>query len=301
MAISANTQVNLQQDAPANQLEAAAAVQRTDVVASNIANDSIIGLESQVSAVDTGLNTVSAFLSQTLTGVPAVNEAIQNGIDIDQITGVNVNNNAFESDYWANSVMMESMMQDMQNGMIGGHHWSEFAEFGPVGDLNKIAGVALETYECTSDGMTRAWNKKEQSLLDQTGEGTDLNGDGYVGDAPTGDECGGSASLFSWAASKIKAWWNSSDEEEDSGDNNSADKPECFEKPWLYEESYSLGLGGESYTQQVFDYLDNMQQLALGSSINVNEQNAMNYSGKMDTSPFGYQQQVLTFQAMQMA
>ena len=77
MAISANTQVNLQQDAPANQLEAAAAVQRTDVVASNIANDSIIGLENQVSAVDTGLNTVSAFLSQTLTDVPAVNETFQ--------------------------------------------------------------------------------------------------------------------------------------------------------------------------------------------------------------------------------
>ena len=113
MAISANTQVNLQQAAPANQPEAAA-VQRTDVVASSIANDSIIGLENQVSAVDTGLNTVSAFLSQALTDVPAVNEAIQNGIDIDQMTGINVNNNAFESDYWSNSAMIESMMQDMQ-------------------------------------------------------------------------------------------------------------------------------------------------------------------------------------------
>ena len=301
MAVSANTQVNLQQAAPANQPEAAAAVQRTDVVASNIANDSIIGLENQASAVDTGLNTVSAFLSQTLTDVPAVNETIQNGIDIDQMTGVNVNNNAFESDYWANSAMMESMMQDMQNGMIGGHHWSEFAEFGPVGDLNKIAGVALETYECTSDGMTRAWNKKEQSLLDQTGEGTDLNGDGYVGDAPTGDECGGSASLFSWAANKVKAWWNSSDEEKDSGDNNSADKSECFEKPWLYEESYALGLGGESYTQRIFDNSGNMQQLVLGSSDNANQQNAMNYSSEMTPSPLAYQQQVFAFQAMQMA
>ena len=300
MAISANTQVNLQQAAPANQPEAAA-VQRTDVVASNIANDSIIGLENQASAFDTRFNAGNAFLSQSLTDVPAVNEAIQNGINIDQMTGVNVDHNAFAHDHWVNSAMMESMIQDMQNGMLGGHHWSEFAEFGAVGDLNKIAGVALETYECTSDGMTRAWNNKEQQLLDQTGEGTDLNGDGYVGDAPTGDECGGSASLFSWAANKVKEWWNSSDEEEDSGDNNSADKSECFEKPWLYEESYALGLGGESYTQQIFDNSGNMQQLVLGSSVNVNQQNAMNYSNEMTPSPLGYQQQVFAFQAMQMA
>ena len=39
--------------------------------------------------------------------------------------------------------MMESMMQDMQNGMIGGHHWSEFAEFGPVGDSIKSLALPL--------------------------------------------------------------------------------------------------------------------------------------------------------------
>ena len=83
MAISANTQVNFQQDAPANQPEAVAAVQRNDVVASKIANDSIIGLENQASTIDTGLNTGNAFLNQNLTDVPAVNEAIQSRIDID--------------------------------------------------------------------------------------------------------------------------------------------------------------------------------------------------------------------------
>ena len=50
-----NNQVNFQQDAPANQPEAVAAVQRNDVVTSNIANDSIIGMENQTSTVDTWL------------------------------------------------------------------------------------------------------------------------------------------------------------------------------------------------------------------------------------------------------
>lgn len=300
MAISANNQVNFQQDAPANQPEAVAAVQRNDVVASNIANDSVIGLENQASTVDTGLNTGNAFLNQNLTDVPAVNEAIQSGIDIDQMTGINVNHNAFEQDHRASSAMMESMMENMQNGMIGGHHWSEFAEFGTAGDLNKIAGVALEAYECTSDGMTKAWNTKEQQLLDQTGDGTDLNGDGYVGDAPTGNACGGSPSLFSWAVNKLKAWWDSEDEK-DSGDNDSAEKSECFEKPWLYEESFALGQGSEGYTQQVVDYSSNVQQTAFGSSANIYEQNVMNYPNEINMSPLGYQQQAPAFQGIQMA
>ena len=53
--------------------------------------------------------------------------------------------------------------------------------------------------------MTKAWNTKEQQLLDQTGEGTDLNGDGYVGDAPTGNACGGSAEPLQLGSEQAKS------------------------------------------------------------------------------------------------
>ena len=62
--------------------------------------------------------------------------------------------------------MMESMMQNMQNGMIGGHHWSEFAEFGTAGDLNKIAGVAVK-HMSAQDGMTKRILKSNNCLIKQ--------------------------------------------------------------------------------------------------------------------------------------
>ena len=76
--------------------------------------------------------------------MPAVNEAIQSGIDIDQMTGVNVNHNAFAQDHRASSTMMESMMQNMQNGMIGGHHWSELQSSVPLEISIKLLVLLLK-------------------------------------------------------------------------------------------------------------------------------------------------------------
>ena len=70
----------------------------------------------------------------------------------------------------------------------------------------------------------------------------DLNGDGRVGDVPTGDSCDGENVSFSeWAFEKaaeaageaLRAMGFGSDEEDEESE---ADPDDCFEKPWEYDQ-----------------------------------------------------------------
>jgi hypothetical protein len=70
----------------------------------------------------------------------------------------------------------------------------------------------------------------------------DLNGDGRVGDVPTGDSCDGENVSFSeWAFEKaaeaaeeaLRAMDFGSDEEDEESE---ADPDDCFEKPWEYDQ-----------------------------------------------------------------
>ena len=188
---------------------------------------------------------------------PGINNVIRDGIDIDEMTGIGFDQDLYTRDYWSARAAIDQFLQGATNGMVGMHHWTDFAEFGAVGNAVK-AGVVNETYECTSMGMTNAWNQKEQQIERQTGESVDLNGDGYSGDAPLGDGCDGNPSLLSKAWEAVKGLWNSDDD--DDADPNTND---CFDMPWLYEQ-YMMGNGAESYIQNFNDLSDQMQMPVFG-------------------------------------
>ena len=190
---------------------------------------------------------------------PGINNVIRDGIDIDEMTGIGFDQNLYTRDYWSARAAIDQFLQGATNGMVGMHHWTEFAEFGAVGNAVKAAGVVNETYECTSMGMTNAWNQKEQQIERQTGESVDLNGDGYSGDAPLGDGCDGDPSLLGKAWKAVKKLWNSDDDDDDADPNAN----DCFDMPWLYEQ-YILGNGAESYIQNFNDLSDQMQMPVFG-------------------------------------
>lgn len=187
---------------------------------------------------------------------PGINNVIRDGIDINEMTGIGFDQNLYARDYWSAGAAMDQILQGATNGMVGMLHWTDFAEFGAAGNAVKAAGVVNETYECTSMGMTNAWNQKEQQIERQTGESVDLNGDGHSGDAPLGDGCDGNPSLWSKAWEAAKDWWNSDDDDD-------ADADGCFDMPWL-DEQYIMGTGAESYIQNFNDLSDQMQMPVFG-------------------------------------
>lgn len=185
---------------------------------------------------------------------PGINSMIRDGIDIDQMTGIGIDQNLHVRDYWSTHAAMDQISQGATNGMIGTLHWTDFAVSGTAGNVTKAAGVVNEAYECTTMGMTKAWNKKEKQIEEQTGESVDLNGDGHSGDAPLDDGCDGNPSLWS------KAWDSVVDFFSDDDDDDADD---CFDMPWL-DEQYMMSTGTESYIQNFNDLTDQMQMSTFG-------------------------------------
>jgi hypothetical protein len=295
MAISVNHQIKVQQFAPTDRLEVIEA-QGLDAAVSNIPSEFTIRAHNTGIASDEFVAPNNLVINQRAIEIPRINETLRNGIDIDQLTGVIMDHNRYMHDYWSAADMMESTMRGIQSGMIGGFHWSQFAECGTASNVNKAAGIAVEAYECSADGMTRAWNHKEQQLLDQTGDSYDLNGDGYVGDAPTGDDCDGDVSFISWLYNKAKdVLW---DEDDDESDDDSSDTDECFEKPWLNEQYFAPGSDLENYGQDVPAFSSQMLMASFGMPIENYSQDIRNPSSYMQMPDFGVQQQAFYTQTM---
>lgn len=210
---------------------------------------------------DTLLNPDDCNINDELIENPVINDAVRDGIDIEQMTGIGFDENLHTSDYWSTAAAIDLISQGATNGMVGLLHWTDFAVGGTANNVVKAAGVVNETYECTSKGMTGAWNLKEQQYEKGTGESIDFNGDGYSGDAPLGDGCDGNPSLLSKAWDVVVDWWNSDDE--DGDDKKVADPDGCFDMPWL-DEQYIIGAGTESYMQNFNDLSDQMQASAFG-------------------------------------
>ena len=71
------------------------------------------------------------------------------------------------------------------------------------GYIDEYLRIGTEACECTSDGMTKAWKKREAKLYKGAGVYEDLNGDGRMGDVPTRESCDGENVSFSeWAFEK---------------------------------------------------------------------------------------------------
>ena len=274
MAIAANTHVDFQQSAQTDRPEILASSRR-DVVASSPINESNFGFQDLSPVLDSLLNVGDLSVNNRLMEISGINEVLQNGIDIDRMTGIGFHQNLYVQDDWS-AAAMDLFVQGVNDGMIGGFHWSDFAEFGAAGNLYKASGVVVEVYECTSKGMTNAWNQKEEQFK-QTGENYDLNGDGYSGDAPTGDGCDGKVSLFDSALQAFKDWWNGDGDDNDSDKGSESDPDGCFDMPWLNEQCFSLGSAVENDGQGVMDCFS-----------------------QMPMSTFGYAQQAPSFQNMPM-
>lgn len=271
MTIATNTHLEIQQSMPTGRPESFfSRLVDVDVLASSPINESNLDLQDISPTLGSLFNTGGLSVNDSLIEHPSINDAVQNGIDIDQMTGIGFDQDAYAQDYWSAAADIGLFVQGANAGMVGGFHWSDFAESGTAGNLYKAGGLAVEAYECTSKGMTNAWNNKENQLK-QTGEDYDLNGDGHSGDAPTGDGCDGEVSLFDSAWEAVKDWWNSSDDDDDSDEGNGSDPDDCFEKPWLGEQYFSVGTGAENYVQNFNDFSSQMQTLDTGDQIHQNE------------------------------
>ena len=266
MAIAAYTHIDLLQSVSSDRPEILAS-RRRDLVASSPISESDLELQDNSPALGSLLNTGGLSVIDRLIDNPAINDAVENGIGIDQLTGIDTDQSAYAQDYWSTAAAMDMFVQGSNTGMVGRFHWSDFAESGTAGNLYKAGGVAVEAYECTSKGMTIAWNNKENQLK-ETGEDYDLNGDGHSGDAPTGDGCDGEVSLLDWALEKAKEWWNGRD---DDDEGNGSDTDDCFEKPWLNEQYFSVGTGAENYVQNFNDFSVQMQTIDTSDQIHQNE------------------------------
>ena len=206
-------------------------------------------------SLDTLVNPNDFNINDELVENPVINNAIRDGIDIDQMTGIAFDQDVFARDYWTAAADRDLLLQGAMNGMVGTLHWTDFAVSGTAGNVIKAAGVVNEAYECTTMGMTNAWNQKEQQIEEQTGESVDLNGDGHSGDAPLGDGCDGNPSLWSKAWDAVVDFF--------SDDDDDADADDCFDMPWL-DEQYMMSTGTESYIQNFNDLSDQMQMSAFG-------------------------------------
>ena len=49
------------------------------------------------------------------------------------------------------------------NGCIAGRYWMQLTE-SMFGYIDEYLRIGTEACECTSDGMTKAWNKRETEL-----------------------------------------------------------------------------------------------------------------------------------------
>jgi hypothetical protein len=263
MAISTNTNFNLHQSVPSVQTEIFAS-QRLAVVYSSPMNEITLDPEETSSVLDSLLSPGNSNVNDWLIDTLGINEVVQNGINIDQITGIGFDQNLLLQDYWSAAAGMNQWAKEISDGIIGGFHWSEFAQSGTAGNLYKAGGVVVEAYECTSKEMTNAWNNKEEQLK-QTGEDYDLNGDGYSGDAPTGDGCDGEVSLFDSAWEALIDWLNEDSDDKDSDEDSKSDPNDCFDMPWLNEQYISLGAVGEPYAQDVMDYSSQLQMSGFGN------------------------------------
>ena len=142
--------------------------------------------EGIVSTINAGL-TIDQ-LTQGFIHVAPFDDTFYRGIDRDILIGAEIGN----PKYYHNDLLAKAQaigtVEELSGGYIGGRHWSEFVE-SMFGLLDTYLGLGTETYECTTVGMTKAWNAKENQLCEGAGECLDLNGDGYIGNAPTGDNC----------------------------------------------------------------------------------------------------------------
>jgi hypothetical protein len=166
-----------------------------------------------------------------------VDQSIIQGIDIDALAELKANQYDGLQDFYQTIAQINSVNDEIINGYVGGHHWSEFAE-SFLGVMDKYLGVAAEAYECSTSGMTKAWNAKENQLCEGAGECKDLNNDGHIGDAPTGDNCDGeNTKLTSWLLEKAS---DAADEALKllgmDGEEDEEEEEECFEKPWEHDQ-----------------------------------------------------------------
>ena len=245
--------------------------------------------------MDTGHDRISAPTDNF-----GIRSTIQNGIDIDQLTGNRFGQNAHAEDYWSAATAIDQFIQGANTGMIGNYHWSDLAELGTASNMYKAAGIVNETYECTSKGMTNVWNLSEERFnrnIDDSPEfngSVDFNGDGHSGDAPTGDGCDGKPSLLDSALETIKDWWEGDAENKDSDDESTSDPNECFDMPWLNERYFSLGTGAEIYAQNEIDNTGVISMPCFGSGAENHEHNFNDFSSQVPA--FGYVQQTSSIQ-----
>ena len=162
-----------------------------------------------------------------------INGMVIQGLNIDKMTGIAFNDRAVMDDVLMVKDQMMTAMDEMANGYIGGLHWTDLA----VESWNTYLGVATEAYECSQEGMTNAWNNKENQLCEGAGVCEDLNGDGYIGDAPTDDDCDGSTSFIGWLSEKAEELIDAlSGEDDDQEEDDNTDPDECFDKPWEHQQ-----------------------------------------------------------------
>lgn len=271
MAIATNTHLEIQESMPTGGPEFLfSRLVDVDVLASSPINESDLELQDISPPLGSFFNTGGLSINNRLIDNPGINDAVQNGIDIDRVTGIDIDQSAYAQDYWSAAAAMDMFVQGSNAGMVGRFHWSDFAESGTAGNLYKAGGVAVVAYECTSKGMTVAQNNKGNQLK-QTGEDYDLNGDGHSGDAPTGDGCDGEVSLLDSAWEAVKDWWNSKDGDGESDEENGSDPDDCFEKPWLNDQCFSVGTGSENHVQNFNDLSSQMQILDTGHQAHQNE------------------------------
>ena len=166
-----------------------------------------------------------------------IDQSIIEGINIDTLVDFKINQYDGLQDFYQTSAQINSVNDEITSGSIGGHHWSEFAE-SFLGTMDKYLGIGTEAYECSTAGMTKAWNAKENQLCEGADECKDLNNDGYIGDAPTGDNCDGeNTKLTSWLIEKAS---DAADEALKllgmDAEDDEEEEDECFEKPWEHDQ-----------------------------------------------------------------
>ena len=191
----------------------------------------------------------------------ALNSPHFNHDDIDNLTGLGLDLKDFANDFFSTKGLMEGLIDQMTNGFIGGRPWSEFAIHGTGGNMTKYVGIGHEAYECADEGMTNAWNKKEQQLCEGTGGEVceDLNGDGYVGNAPSSGDCDGETGILGKLWDAFSDWLENDDVEksENDDDDEKSDTDDCFEKPWEYDHYTNFGSGFETYGQSPNEIMNN--------------------------------------------
>ena len=211
----------------------------------------------------------------------SINRIFQEGLSMDNLLGNRHDVHSYMQDELLASKMIDMSMDDITGGYIAGRHWSEFTE-SFIGIIDKYLGMGTEAYECTTDGMTKSWNAKENQLCSGAGECLDLNGDGYIGDAPTGDSCDGrNLRLSKWLLEKASEAADEAakllglDGEDDDEEDDESNKDDCFEKPWELDGMYLQGgsdhfsFGYSQATMQGPEFIDlNNTMSSVNSSTN---------------------------------